>query len=235
MSTHYRTRIFHFIKLFIIRVRNFLNYFSSTLSDRKKIGSYFITSIAVIVIIKVVLLQISLTWKPTKFPHRIDNFYLYHDFLFYNLPLVPWPWQDLRRPLIVIIGIYFPLTLYLFNWYNQNVIQIMVPYFFLLGAQASTMFVASNLLGPGALTFVGFLYSSVRSLQLIGLRNKNIDRCNLSSKKIITKISLLKNTISFFLIIEYILWVLNAIYLLSFIGYVSIGILGMGLTPRFTN
>jgi hypothetical protein len=221
------------------------------LTESKKIGSVFVAIVVAIVTIKVIFFQLptkstlpipvktspSCNTTTTKCIHEdgieqsnaknIKSFYIKHDYLFNNQYLAFL--QNYRRPLIMLLGLIFPLILYIFNWYNQDVIHTMAPYFFLIGAQAGTMFVSANLLGPGSVTFVGLLYSSMRSLQLIGLYNKNIIRIDQANTMPKSEKNLLE-LLSFTLIFECFLWMLNSLYLLTFIVLVTEGLLGLHLS-----
>jgi hypothetical protein len=228
------------LKIISIKIIEIADIFTSS----KNIGSIFVASVVIIITIKIIIFQL-----PTKYSLllpkdcisdcvnkrkeadqknfiNVNKFYIKHDSLFNNQPLAPL--LEYRKPILTLLGIIFPLIFYILNWYNKEVIRIMVPYFFLIGAQAGTMFVSSNLLGPGALTFVGLFYSSIRSLQLISLRNKNIKRLNEAPAVTHAEKSLLQS-FNILLIFECILWGLNALYLLTFITLVTEGILGINL------
>jgi|LakMenE18May11ns_1017448.scaffolds.fasta_scaffold9922146_2 hypothetical protein len=240
----------HFIMNKMARERtaiiNKITEIADSFTNSKNIGSFFVASVVLIVTIKVIIFQLPIRYSlpdpictgnedckvigekvDKENSKNVNTFYIKHDSLFNNQPLAPL--LEYRKPLLTLLGIIFPLIFYILNWYNKDVIRIMAPYFFLIGAQAGTMFVSSNLLGPGALTFVGLFYSSVRSLQLIGLRNKNIKQLNEAPATTKAEKNLLQN-FNILLICECILWGLNALYLLTFIILVTEGIMGMKLS-----
>lgn len=75
----------------------------------------------------------------------------------------------LRIPFLVIIGIIIPVVLYFIRFQYLLVRVILKPYLLLLLAQILTMALASQVMGEGLVLWVGFGYTLLRILQLLGM------------------------------------------------------------------
>jgi hypothetical protein len=194
------------------------------LTKHSFIASLFICSIIFIISIKILLFQLNIITISTS-SNSLNEFYLKHDFMLNNLFGII---SLFRRPVLFFIGIIAPLILFVSKWHTQLILDIMNPYFLLIGAQAGTIFIASTILGPGADTFVGLFFSLFRSAQVLALRsNLNISYTPIKAANSEMK---LKHHLRLGLLFVLGLWALNALYLTIFVGLVTWGLLALGLT-----
>lgn len=76
---------------------------------------------------------------------------------------------QLRYPVLISYGILVPL-LALIVWQRDVVVRrCLEPYLLLLLAQVMTLLVAEALMGEGLMIWVGFVYTLLRLLQMVGL------------------------------------------------------------------
>ncbi len=114
----------------------------------------------------------------------------------------------LRYPILIGIGMLFPLLMLALRWRDSVVRRFLSPYLLLLFAQVVTMLVADALMGEGLLLWVGFAYTLLRLVQLKGLlwmsgsENQSLRRrFDLKSRPCLHSL----------LYVEFFLWGINAI------------------------
>ena len=77
---------------------------------------------------------------------------------------------QLRYPVLISLGILLPLLALIVRQRDVVVRRCLEPYLLLLLAQVVTLLVAEALMGEGLMIWVGFVYTLLRLLQLVGLR-----------------------------------------------------------------
>lgn len=75
----------------------------------------------------------------------------------------------LRYPVLISLGLLLPLMVLIMAQRDGVVRRCLVPYLLLVLAQVITMLIAEPLMGEGLVVWVGFGYTLLRVLQLIGL------------------------------------------------------------------
>ncbi len=75
----------------------------------------------------------------------------------------------LRYPVLISLGLLLPLMVLIMDQRDGVVRRCLVPYLLLVLAQVITMVIAEPLMGEGLVVWVGFGYTLLRVLQLIGL------------------------------------------------------------------
>jgi hypothetical protein len=76
---------------------------------------------------------------------------------------------QLRYPVLISLGILLPLLALIVRQRDVVVRRCLEPYLLLLLAQVVTLLVAEALMGEGLMIWVGFVYTLLRLLQLVGL------------------------------------------------------------------
>ncbi|MCP9796234.1 hypothetical protein KBY81_01445 [Cyanobium sp. Lug-B] len=74
-----------------------------------------------------------------------------------------------RYPVLISLGLLLPLMVLIMAQRDGVVRRCLVPYLLLVLAQVITMLIAEPLMGEGLVVWVGFGYTLLRVLQLIGL------------------------------------------------------------------
>jgi len=197
--------------------------FGNRLSKHSFIASLFICSIILIIAIKILFFQLNGYFEITS-ASAIKNLKINHDLLLNETLGVI---GMCRISALFLIGIIAPLILFISNWQHPLMLRIMNPYFLLIGAQAGSMFAASTMLGPGAVTFIGLFYSLFRSVQVLSLQ-KNITTTDSGMKRSNSE-TRFRKYLRLGLLLEFALWALNVLYLFIFISLVTWGLIGLGL------
>jgi hypothetical protein len=192
----------------------------------RDIGSVFLASVVVVVTLRILIeLMPGYLNIPSENLGYIGTFYHEHD------KILGTSLREtiglLRRPLLLLLGVILPLIVFLLNWHNHIYVKCLNPYFLLIGAQSVVLYIANSLLGDGATTFVGIIFSCLRVLQLFSLGRwltqvmDELPREGTSKTPLCLLLCLT--------IVEVVLWTLNAIYLGVFVFNVSTGLLRLGL------
>lgn len=76
---------------------------------------------------------------------------------------------QLRYPVLISVGILLPLLAWILRHQEAVVRHCLEPYLLMVVAQVMTLFLAEAVMGEGLMIWVGFIYTVLRVIQLVGL------------------------------------------------------------------
>lgn len=197
------------------------------LSENRVICSIFLAIMIAVMGVRIVFDVSDMKFRFASNPALMELFAHLSD-AFLNAPIISF-WAAWRSTVLLGFGVILPLVVFITNWSNRPIAKILQPYFLLIGAQFATLTFAKAMIGQGALTFVGFLYSLLRFLQLIGLMNQSKERKSQSTRNYDQKVPPWFMAI---LRMETLVWLLNTAFLFIYICLVVIGLSKVGLNVR---